>query len=373
VRESPTTDLHPGLEGIAFTETKLGFVDGQRGRFVYAGHDAVELAQTRSFEEVWFLLHEGRLPSAVDLAGFRALLEERGRLTDAERQAVRGAIGGVPMASLRSALSVLAASRRLQPWWNRPIDDFAREAHGLAAAMPALVEIVLHGDLGSQPDPGASYAYRYLAGVLGRQPEERLVRAVETYLILTADHGMNASTFAARVATSTGADAGAAAVAGVATLSGPLHGGAPGPVLDMLDAIGQPDRADGWIAAELAAGHRLMGFGHRVYRVEDPRAHALKQVAMQLGGPRVALAEVVERVALRALAERKPSRPLRTNVEFWTAVVLEACGIPRQAFSLTFATSRMVGWTAHMVEQAAANRLIRPTAVYIGPPPDGNP
>jgi citrate synthase len=202
---------------------------------------------------------------------------------------------------------------------------------------------------------------------VGRGWTDAQVKALEAYLILTADHGMNASTFAARVATSTAADAGAALVTAVATLSGPLHGGAPGPVLDMLDAIQAPEDAQGWISAELSAGRRLMGFGHRVYRVDDPRAMALREVAIALGGARVELARAVEQEALGALAESKPSRPLRTNVEFWTALVLERCGIPRSAFSLTFTSSRMAGWTAHIVEQVRDNRLIRPTSTYLGP------
>jgi citrate synthase len=281
-----------------------------------------------------------------------------------------GAIGGEPMSSLRSALSTLAAVRRLRPWLNRDMETFAAEAQGLAAATPELVEMVLSGRAPARQTAG-SYAERYLAAVTGRRAEANLVRALQTYLILTADHGMNASTFAARVATSTGADAGAALVAAVGTLSGPLHGGAPGPVLNMLDAIGQAENAKAWIQAELAAGRRLMGFGHRVYRVDDPRALALREVARQIGGARVSLADAVEEVALTELAARKPSRPLRVNVEFWTAVVLEACGVPREAFSLTFTTSRMAGWTAHMLEQASANRLIRPRAAYVGPGADG--
>jgi citrate synthase len=282
---------------------------------------------------------------------------------------VLAALGGEPMASLRSSLSVLAASRGLRPWHNRDLSELAGEAVGLAAATPQLVEMVLHRRPPIARDEPAGYVERHLWGVLGRRPEPPLVRALEAYLILTADHGMNASTFAARVATSTAADAGSALVSAIATLSGPLHGGAPGPVLDMLDAVGSREEARRWIAAELAAGRRLMGFGHRVYRVDDPRALALKKVATALGGPRVELAGAVEEEALSALAESKPSRQLRTNVEFWTALVLERCGIPRQGFSLTFTTSRMAGWTAHVVEQASHNRLIRPTADYTGPMP----
>ena len=279
------------------------------------------------------------------------------------------ALGGEPMASLRSVVSVLAASRGLRPWHNRDLSELAAEAVRLAAATPQLVEMVLHRRPPLARDESAGYAERYLWGVLGSRPEPPLVRALDAYLILTADHGMNASTFAARVAASTGADAGAALVAAIATLSGPLHGGAPGPVLDMLDAVHSREEARRWISAELGAGRRLMGFGHRVYRVDDPRAVALRKVANAIGGPRVELAGAVEQEALSALAVLKPSRPLLTNVEFWTALVLERCGIPRPGFSLTFTTSRMAGWTAHLTEQASHNRLIRPTADYTGPMP----
>ncbi len=365
--------IRAGLEGVSIGETSISFVDGQKGRLVYAGHDAVELAETRSFEEVWFLLHNGRLPAPAELRDFADELRQSGKLDAAEVATVLPALGGEPMASLRSAVSVLAASRGLRPWQNRDLSELAAEARALAAATPELVEMVLHRRPPVSRDESAGYAERYLWGVLGSRPEPPLVRALEAYLILTADHGMNASTFAARVATSTAADAGAILVTAIATLSGPLHGGAPGPVLDMLDAVHSREEARRWILGELGAGRRLMGFGHRVYRVDDPRAMALRQVANQIGGPRVELAGAVEQEALSALAESKPSRALRTNVEFWTALVLERCGIPRSGFSLTFTSSRMAGWTAHLIEQARQNRLIRPTADYTGPMPPPHP
>ncbi|HXY72876.1 MAG TPA: citrate/2-methylcitrate synthase, partial [Actinomycetota bacterium] len=220
------------------------------------------------------------------------------------------------------------------------------------------------------PVEGSSHAERYLRGVTGRSPDPAAVRALDRYLSLTADHGMNASTFVARVVTSTGADAGASIVAALGALSGPLHGGAPGPVLEMLDEIGSADRARDWIARRIAEGHRIMGFGHRVYRTDDPRAMSLRRIAIENGAGRAELAVAVERAALEVLAETKPGRTLRTNVEFWTAVTLDACGIPRELFTPTFAVSRVVGWSAHVVEQAGDNRLIRPTVEYVGPRPD---
>jgi citrate synthase len=201
----------------------------------------------------------------------------------------------------------------------------------------------------------------------GRRPAADRTLAVERYLVLTAEHGMNASTFTARVIASTGADVVSAVVGAAGALSGPLHGGAPSLVLDMLDEIGTADRAAGWIADAVAHGRRLMGFGHRVYRAEDPRAACLRDTAESLGGARIALALAVEREALVRLRAAKPGRALFTNVEFYSAVVLERAGVPRPLFTPTFCVSRTVGWTAHVLEQLRGNRLIRPSAEYVGP------
>jgi citrate synthase len=212
---------------------------------------------------------------------------------------------------------------------------------------------------------------------LGTEPDPARARAVDAYLVTVSDHGMNASTFAARVVASTGSDMVSSVVAAVGALKGPLHGGAPGPVLDMLDAIGTPERARAWIDAELDAGRRIMGMGHRVYRVRDPRAavfeHEIERLTdSQIGaqaGERLTLARVVERAADEALRARHPDRPLPANVEFFTAVLLEAAGLPREAFSPTFAVGRVAGWCAHYLEQRATGRLIRPASRYIGPAP----
>jgi citrate synthase len=195
------------------------------------------------------------------------------------------------------------------------------------------------------------------------------VRAIEQYLILTIDHGFNASTFAARVIASTGADLAAAIVGAVGALSGPLHGGAPSRALDMLDGIGTPDRAEAWIRDAVGRDDRIMGFGHRVYKTDDPRSVFLRSVARSLGGPLVDFAEQVEAVAVDVLADMKPGRQLRTNVEFFAGVVMHTCGIPREMFTPTFASSRTIGWCTQVMEQAGDNRLIRPAARYLGPPP----
>jgi citrate synthase len=195
------------------------------------------------------------------------------------------------------------------------------------------------------------------------------VRALDQYLVTVSDHGMNASTFAARVVTSTASDPISAVTAAIGALKGPLHGGAPGPVLDMLDAIGEPGNAEPWLEGELAAGRRIMGMGHRVYRVRDPRAAVLEEAVRPLASPRLALARGVERAAAKILHERKPDRTLAANVEFYTAVLLDAVGLPREQFSATFAVSRIAGWSAHVLEQRRTGRLIRPASHYTGAMP----
>jgi citrate synthase len=226
-----------------------------------------------------------------------------------------------------------------------------------------------HDELIIDPDPQLPYAANYLTMMLGHVPTAEHARAVEQYLISTIDHGFNASTFTARVITSTGADLAAAVVGAIGALSGPLHGGAPSRALQMLDEIGTIDNADQWIRGAVERGDRLMGFGHRVYKTDDPRSVMLRSVAERLGGPKLDFAERVEQLAVEILAELKPGRKLYTNVEFYAGIVMDACGVPRDMFTPTFASSRVIGWTAHILEQAADNRLIRPSAHYSGPPP----
>ena len=218
-------------------------------------------------------------------------------------------------------------------------------------------------------DPDLGYAAAYLHMLTGTRPEPGAARALEQYLILTMDHGFNSSTFTSRVITSTGSDIGSALTGAIGALAGPLHGGAPSRALAMLDAIGTPDRAEEYLRAEIQAGQRLMGFGHRVYKTDDPRSTLLREVATELGGAQVDFARHVESTALRVLEELKPGRRLYTNVEFYAGVVMNSVGIPRDMFTPTFACSRTVGWTAAIAEQAANNRLIRPSALYTGPPP----
>jgi citrate synthase len=219
------------------------------------------------------------------------------------------------------------------------------------------------------PHPTLGYAANYLYMMLGQEPTAEQAAGVEKYLISTIDHGFNASTFTARVITSTGADLGAAVVGAIGALSGPLHGGAPSRALQMLDEIGTADRAEPWLRAAVERGDRLMGFGHRVYKTDDPRSLMLREVADGLGGDKMELARHIEATAVKVLEELKPGRRLYTNVEFYAGIVMDRCGIPPELFTPTFAASRMIGWCTHVLEQAADNRLIRPSAQYVGPPP----
>jgi citrate synthase len=242
--------------------------------------------------------------------------------------------------------------------------------------MTALVPVMLMGlyraHQGQEPvpaDPELGYAAAYLQMLTGEHPHEKHARAVEKYLILTMDHGFNASTFTARVIISTGADLGSALVGAIGALSGPMHGGAPSRALQTLDEIGTEDRAYEYLRRRVASGQRLMGFGHRIYKTDDPRSTLLREVALELGGEQAQFAQQVERIALKVLNELKPGRRLYTNVEYYAGVVMNTAGIPGDLFTPTFASSRMVGWTAAICEQAAHNRLIRPSAVYVGPSP----
>ncbi|MFA3843459.1 citrate synthase/methylcitrate synthase [Streptomyces aureus] len=367
-------DVPRGLAGVVVTDTELGDVRGREGFYHYRQYSAVELAQTRGFEDVWHLMIHGELPDAAQSEAFAARTAALRRLPDDVRAALpviarAGALSG-PLAGLRSALSLFGASQGFRPVYD--IDDERRRDDTLAAAavVPTLLT-ALHR-LGDglepvEPRDDLSYAANYLYMLTGSEPEPAHARAIEQYLISTIDHGFNASTFTARVITSTGADVAACLVGAVGALSGPLHGGAPSRALDTLDAIGTPDRIDGWIRERVLAGDRIMGFGHPVYRTEDPRSRMLRGIAEGFGGPTVEFAVEVERHVESILAELKPGRELHTNVEFYAGVVMELCGLPRAMFTPTFAAARVVGWSANILEQARDSKIIRPAARYVGP------
>ncbi|MFE9449803.1 citrate synthase [Streptomyces sp. NPDC006739] len=373
---STLVEVPRGLAGVVVTETEIGDVRGLEGFYHYRQYSAVELARTRGFEDVWHLLVNGTLPDGPRLAAFRAETAAMRRLPDDVRAALPAVAAASrtsgPLAGLRTALSLLGAANGFRPVYD--IDAGRRRADTLAAcaAVPTLLTALYR--LGQGLDPvepreDLSYAANYLYMLAGSAPDPRQARAVEQYLISTIDHGFNASTFTARVVASTGADVAACLVAAVGALSGPLHGGAPSRALDTLDEIGTPDRIDPWIRERVLAGDRIMGFGHAVYRTEDPRSRMLRDIALGFGGPRVAFAVEVERQVEAILAELKPGRELHTNVEFYAGVVMELCGLPREMFTPTFAAARVVGWSANILEQAADPKIIRPAARYVGPRP----
>ncbi|MFD5797183.1 citrate synthase/methylcitrate synthase [Streptomyces diastatochromogenes] len=373
-RTAPRVDVPRGLAGVVVTDTEIGDVRGLEGFYHYRQYSAVELARTRGFEDVWHLLVHGTLPDAEHRAAFTAETARLRRLPEEVRAALPAIAAASrlsgPLAGLRSALSLLGAAQGFRPVYD--IDAGRRRADTVAvcAAVPTLLTALYRIGQGLdpvEPREDLSYAANYLYMLTGEEPDPRRARAVEQYLISTIDHGFNASTFTARVIASTGADVAACLVGAVGALSGPLHGGAPSRALDTLDAIGTPDRIDSWIRERVLAGDRIMGFGHAIYRTEDPRSRMLREIAEGFGGSRVAFAVEVERQVEAILAELKPGRELHTNVEFYAGVVMELCGLPREMFTPTFAAARVVGWSANILEQAEDSKIIRPVARYVGP------
>ncbi|MEU9910633.1 citrate synthase [Streptomyces sp. NPDC051001] len=373
---STTVNVPRGLAGVVVTDTALGDVRGLEGFYHYRQYSAVDLARTRGFEDVWYLMVHGDLPEAAQLSAFTAQTAELRRLPEDVRTvlpalaAASGASG--PLAGLRTALSLLGASKGFRPVYDIDADQRRADTVAAAAAVPTLLTALYRLGQGLEPvEPRADlpYAANYLYMLTGSEPDADRARAIEQYLISTIDHGFNASTFTARVIASTGADVAAALAGAVGALSGPLHGGAPSRALDTLDAIGSRDRIDPWIRQHVLAGDRIMGFGHPVYRTEDPRSRMLRGIAEHFGGPLVDFATEVEQRVEAILAELKPGRELHTNVEFYAGVVMELCGLPRQMFTPTFAAARVVGWGANILEQAEDSKIIRPAARYVGPEP----
>jgi citrate synthase len=357
-----------GLENITVAETQLSYIDGQAGRLIYRGYNAVDLALNKPFLDVWHLLHFGEFPKDDSFA--RKTADLRASPVDVKTLRDLAEGHGTFMSTLQAAIAAASATLGLTSWLERDPDEVEEEAIHMGAIVPTLICALWRMSQGLEPvdpDPNLDHAANYLWMMHGEKPTDDQVLAVNQYFILLAEHGMNASTFTARVIASTGADIGSAVVGACGALSGPLHGGAPSLVLDMLDEIGTAENAGPWIKDAIATGKRIMGFGHRVYKAEDPRAACFRDTSGQLGSDRVTLAKAVEATTLEELRASKPGRALYTNVEFWSAVVLERAGIPRQLFTPTFAASRTIGWTAHIVEQVRDNRLIRPTSTYLGP------
>jgi citrate synthase len=370
-------EVPKGLEGVVVAETTIGDVRGLEGFYHYRQYSAIDLARSRPLEDVWQLMFEGELPADETARDhFAESVRARRAIPEAVRDVLpaiaRAGDELVPLDALRTAISQFGAALGFRPSHDIDHDTLYEHALATCAVVPTLITALwrLRRDLEPiDPHPELGYAANYLYMMHGEVPSPEHAAGVEKYLISTIDHGFNASTFTARVITSTGADLGAAVVGAIGALSGPLHGGAPSRALQMLDEIGTADRAEAWLRAAVERGDRLMGFGHRVYKTDDPRSLMLREVADSLGGEKMELARHIEATAVRVLDELKPGRRLYTNVEFYAGIVMDRCGIPRELFTPTFAASRVIGWCAHVLEQAADNRLIRPSAQYVGPPP----
>jgi citrate synthase len=352
-----TDGVQSGLEGVVAFASEIAEPDRDGGALRYRGVDIEDLVGTVPYEQVWGLLVDGSFEPGLPPAEPHALT-------------VRS---GDPRVDVQSALAMLA------PEWGfgQLIDISDEQARDdLARASVMALSFVAQSARGtgqrpvpqSEVDKATSIPERFLIRWRGEADPDH-ARAIDAYWISAAEHGMNASTFTARVVASTGADAAAGLSSAVGALSGPLHGGAPSRVLRMLDEVAASGDAEAWVKQALDAGERLMGFGHRVYRAEDPRARVLRRTARELGSDRYEVAEALERAALAELQARKPDRVLATNVEFWSAVVLDLAQVPADLFTPMFTCARVAGWSAHILEQKREGRLIRPSAKYVGPPP----
>ena len=363
------SDFKPGLEGVVAAETRLSSVDGQKGELIIGGFLIEELASKASFEEVCYLLwHDAKLPNANELAAFKQQLAAKRALPSATLNLLKGAAEHKVHAM--DALRIAAGSLDLDLG---ETNDEAR-AFVLTARIPSVVAAywrLLHGQQPIDPRPDLDHAANYLYMLTGDLPSAARVRGLETYLNTVSDHGLNASTFTARVIISTQSDMVSAVVGAIGALKGPLHGGAPGPALDMVFEIGEQAKAEPYMRAMLDRGERLMGFGHRVYKVRDPRADVLAQAAQEMyradGDMHLyELAKHVENVAIRLLDEYKPGRNLRTNVEFYTALLLHGLDFETGLLTPASAVGRVARWIGHSFEQQQRGRLIRPQSIYIG-------
>jgi citrate synthase len=362
-----------GLEGVVAARTRLSHVDGQNGVLIVGGYEIEDLAGHVGFEGAAHLLWRGHLPDRAELAKLSAEMAGLRELPPLTLEVLRAAKSAPPIDALRMACATLSLGLA-NPNAITPEADMAA-AMRLTACFPTVV--AAHARIGKGLDPipprkDLPLAANFLYMVHGKEPDPAAAQALDTYWVTVMDHGMNASTFTARVIASTRSDLVSAVTGALGALKGPLHGGAPGPVLDMLLEIRGADRAEPWLRNELAQGRRIMGFGHRIYKVRDPRAEVLSRVAERMGGAQLenrqlyGLARHVEATALRVLAEVKPGRNLRTNVEFYTALVLQTLGLDPKQFVAMFACGRTAGWCAHVIEQHAEDRLIRPQSEYIG-------
>jgi len=341
-------------------------VDGQNGRLVFRGYVIADLAETMSFEEVAYLLWHGELPNSAQLQELDDALTSHRGLNKSAVAALRGLeADSLPMDVLRTVVSAQGVDSHLRK-------PDLEQAIAYSAVFPTILAAFHRQRQGKEwiePREDLGHAANYLYMLTGEVPDDDKVQALNSYLVLLADHGMNASTFTARVIASTESDLASCLVGAIGALKGPAHGGAPSLVMDQLEKIGSPDNAERWGREALERKERFMGFGHRVYRTYDPRARILKAMCERLNPTFYALASKWEEVALQLLQERHPERPQATNVEFYSAGVLQSVGLPKDLFPPTFGASRSAGWTAHVLEQVADNRLIRPQSEYVGPEP----
>ena len=371
--EPTTNGYKPGLEGVIAAETKLSHVDGLKGELIIGGYSVEELAASTSFEETVYLLWHGALPNAEQLATFRRELASQRNLPAAATQLIHSLVPyQLPVMDVLRIVAGVADIDLITA--DLPVASQEARGRSLLARLPTIV--ATYWRLRNQqspiaPDPALGHAANYLYMLTGNRPDAASVRGLETYLNTVVDHGLNASTFAARVIIATQTDLTSAVVGAIGALKGPLHGGAPGPALEMVFEIGSADRAEMVIRQKLQRGERLMGFGHRVYKVRDPRAEVLSLAAAKMfqtsGDTQLyLLAKEVEKVAIRLLEEYKPGRNLQTNVEFYTALLLHGLGLETELFTPTFAIARAGGWIAHCFEQLETGRLIRPQSRYVG-------
>jgi citrate synthase len=357
------TRVNSGLDGVIVADTVMSEVDGEAGRLIVRGHAVEELIKARGFEGVAALLWEGYEQSGDDEAAVReGLAAARVRAFIEVPKLLAASRGLNPVEALRVGLGMLADS------------EPTPHHHLVCGAMPVFLAALLRVSEAKPavaPDPSLTTAQDLLRMVRGRRADAPFEKALDTYLATVADHGFNASTFTARVVASTQAGLISSVLAALCALKGPLHGGAPGPVLDMFDQIGSVERADAWFDDAFSRGTTLMGFGHRIYKVRDPRADVLKNTVATLPATagRLSFAASIEKSAIAALRRHKPGRRLDTNVEFYTALLLEALEIPRSAFTALFAVGRVAGWCAHIFEQEKGGRIIRPQSNYVGPRP----
>ena len=369
-----STSAARGLDGVVAARTRLSHVDGDRGELIIGGYELKELAGRVSFEAAAHLLWRGTLPTRDELERLRREFAALRALPEQTLDVVRAGAKVPPIDALRMGCATLSLDLA-DPDDISPTADL-EAAKRLTARFPTL--LAAHARISDGKEPLAprtdlAHAANFLYMLHGTEPDAAAARALDTYWVTVIDHGMNASTFAGRVIASTRSDMVSAVTGSIGALKGPLHGGAPGPVLDMLLEIGSADRAEAWVRNELTAGRRIMGFGHRVYKVRDPRADVLAKVVDAMAAARLEdralfdLARAVESTTLKVLDEVKPGRNLRTNVEFYTALVLQSLGLKPHSFVATFACGRVAGWCAHIMEQHAQDHLIRPQSEYVGP------